>query len=161
MEQLAAVLDEADVPPSDAGPVARIRALAAAHPDNLHLNTFDEAHYRGMSEDEQGVFCWCLRTDLSDLQSQAQSEDEKAELPLGALAAVGLAIALVTWFGKAAVMWVVVGGTALSIGSAFIFVEGRSAAEEELQEERDGYQSPLVQALLARLRRCCQRQRHG
>mgnify|MGYP002829129373 CR=1 FL=1 len=55
-------------------------ALAAGHPDNVHLNTFDEAHYRGMSEDEQGVFCWCLRTDLSDLQSQAQSEDEKAEI---------------------------------------------------------------------------------
>ena len=91
--------------------------------------------------------------DLSDLQSQAQSEDEKAEMPLGALAAVGLAVALVAWFGKAAVMWVVVGGTVLSIGSAFIFVEGRSAAAEELQEERDGYQSPLVQMLLARLRR--------
>ncbi len=79
-------------------------------------------------------------------------------MPLGALAAVGLAVALVAWFGKAAVMWVVVGGTALSIGSAFIFVEGRSAAEEELQEERDGYQSPLVQALLALLQR---RQRRG
>jgi hypothetical protein len=152
MERLGAVLDDAAAPRHDgpAGAVKlqeRIAELARRHPDNIHLNTFDLAHYLAMSEDEQEMFCWCLATDLTDLNNRAEASggDEKTELPLAALGALVIALVIVGYFGKPAVMPVLFGAVALSILSAFVFVkDGRSAQPEELQEERDGMALPIV-----------------
>ena len=155
MERLGAVLDEADVPPHAEGAVGRIAELGRRHPDNIHLSTFDLQHYLAMSKDEQEMFCWCLATDLSDLSNRAEASDgdEKVELPLAALGAVAIALCLVGYYGKSAVMPVIFGAVALSILSAFVFVnDGRSAQPEELQEERDGMALPPVAALGAMAR---------
>ena len=139
MEKLTAVLDDAGAAPSVGGAPARIAALAKQHPDNIHLTTFDPAHFLGMSDDEKDMFCWCLSTDLSAFSSLAEaSGDEKVEMPLAALACVAIALGLVAYYGKAAVMPVLVGAVLLSILSAFFGVsDGRSAGEEELAEERE------------------------
>ena len=154
MEKLSAVLDQADAPQHPDGVVARIAALAKEHPDNIHLNTFDPQHFLSLSNDEKDMFCWCLATDLTDLRNRTQSsgDDEKVEMPLAALAAVAIALCLIGYYGKAAVMPVLFGAVATSIVSAFVFVsDGRSAQEEELQEERDGMVLPVA-ALGAMLR---------
>ena len=100
------------------------------------------------------MFCWCLSTDLTDLANRAEagSDDEKVELPLAALGAVALALCLIGYYGKDAVMPVLFAAVALSILSAFVFVnDGRSAQPAELQEEREGMALPIV-ALGAMLR---------
>ena len=156
MERLGAVLRDvpaaaADVPaPQTTGPRAvqeRIEELARRHPDNIHLNTFDLTHYLAMSEDEQEMFCWCLATDLTDLQNRTEASDgdEKVELPLAALGALAIALCIIGYYGKQAVMPVLFGAVTFSILSAFVFVkDGRSAQPEELQEERDGMALPIM-----------------
>ena len=100
------------------------------------------------------MFCWCLSTDLTDLRNRAEagSDDEKVELPLAALGAVAVALGLIGYLGKDAVMPVLFAAVTLSIVSAFVFVnDGRSAQPAELHEERQGMALPIV-ALGAMLR---------
>lgn len=147
MEKLSKVLDEAGVPPHADGPVGRIAQLAEEHPDSIQLNNFDPHHFASMSDDEKDMFCWCLSTDLTDLRTRAElsSDGQKVEMPLAVLGAVAIILCLIGYYGQPAVMPVLFGAVVISILSAFVFVnDGRSAQEEELQEERDGMALPIT-----------------